>query len=80
VTVTLNSWPGGNFVSISSETGYRTGYAHLQTVLVNTGDLVQAGAQIGTVGSTGYSTGPHLHYEIWRDGVNIDPTPLLQCS
>lgn len=80
VTVTLNSWPGGNFVSISNDNGWRTGYAHLKTVLVQSGMNVEAGTIIGTVGSTGYSTGPHLHYETWQDGINLDPSPRLFCE
>lgn len=80
VTVTLNSWPGGNFVSVSSDAGWRTGYAHLQTVFVQTGDVIEAGTPLGTAGSTGYATGPHLHYETWRDGMNVDPAPVLFCA
>lgn len=80
VRVALNTWPAGNYVSVSSNTGWRTGYSHLQTVLVNDGDYVEAGTPIGTIGSTGYSTGPHLHYDTWLDGVNLDPAPVLSCS
>ena len=69
------SWPGGNFVRIENhETGWVTAYGHLDSIMVSEGQVVQRGAQIGTVGSTGYATGPHLHYEIWRQGINIDPT------
>lgn len=72
------SWPGGNFVRIENrETGWTTAYGHLDAILVSEGQEVQRGAQIGTVGSTGYATGPHLHYEVWRQGVNIDPTPFV---
>lgn len=80
VTVTLNSWPGGNFVSIRSESGWRTAYAHLETVAVQSGEYVAAGAVIGTVGSTGQTSGPHLHYETWQGGVNVDPSPHLFCE
>jgi|GEM_PF-463953 len=79
VQVLLDTWPGGNYVSISGDAGWRTAYAHLETVLVNSGDYVEAGTPIGTVGSTGYSTGPHLHYETWENGVNVDPSPVLYC-
>ncbi len=79
VEVALNTWPAGNYVSIASDTGWRTGYSHLQSVLVNSGDYVEAGTPIGTVGSTGYSTGPHLHYDIWLNGINLDPSPMLFC-
>ncbi|MCS6842454.1 MAG: peptidoglycan DD-metalloendopeptidase family protein [Roseiflexus sp.] len=72
------SWPGGNFVRIENQaTGWTTAYGHLDAVLVSDGQEVQRGAQIGTVGSTGYATGPHLHYEVWRHGVNVDPTPFV---
>ncbi len=79
VQVTLDSWPGGNFVSVVSDTGWRTGYAHLDTVVVNSGEYVQAGTPIGTVGSTVSVTGPHLHYETWYQGVNVDPSSSLSC-
>jgi hypothetical protein len=79
VQVTLDSWPGGNFISVVSDSGWRTGYAHLQSVFVESGQYVQAGTPIGTIGSTGHSTGPHLHYETWQNGVNIDPSPRLFC-
>lgn len=79
--VAPNSWPGGNFVLIVHETtGWATAYAHLDTIAVGSGQRVVAGTQIGTAGSTGFSTGPHLHYEVrspW--GGNIDPAPLIGC-
>ncbi|HEX6288467.1 MAG TPA: M23 family metallopeptidase [Herpetosiphonaceae bacterium] len=79
VQVVLNSWPAGNYVAISSDAGWRTAYAHLSSVLVGNGDYVEAGTIIGTVGQTGWATGPHLHYETWRQGVNVDPAPYLFC-
>jgi hypothetical protein len=80
VQVYLNSWPGGNYVSISSDAGWRTAYAHLNTVLVRHGAYVEAGTIIGTVGQTGWATGPHLHYETWHHGVNVNPAPFLFCD
>ncbi|MDP9311043.1 MAG: M23 family metallopeptidase [Chloroflexota bacterium] len=77
--IALDSWPGGNFVSISSDSGWRTAYAHLATVLVEPGQYVQAGTPIGTIGKTGNTSGPHLHYESWYNGVNVNPTPHLFC-
>jgi len=67
----------GNLVTVRHENGFETRYAHLSAVEVNVGDPVQAGQEIGKVGSTGHSTGPHLHFEIRQDGKAIDPAPLL---
>jgi murein DD-endopeptidase MepM/ murein hydrolase activator NlpD len=79
--VALDSWPGGNYVRIvNSETGWSTAYAHLEQVFVASGQRLEPGTVIGSVGSTGMSTGPHLHYEVWRRGVNQDPTPFLRCG
>jgi murein DD-endopeptidase MepM/ murein hydrolase activator NlpD len=59
-------WNGGygNYVVIAHQNGTQTLYAHLSSVLVSAGDHVVRGAQIGLVGSTGKSTGPHLHFEV----------------
>lgn len=54
----------GNLVILRHESGYRTYYAHLSKTLVNIGYFVEKGQLIGTVGNTGLSTGPHLHYEV----------------
>jgi murein DD-endopeptidase MepM/ murein hydrolase activator NlpD len=58
--------------------GITTLYAHQATMLVRPGDLVTQGMRMGVVGSTGYSTGPHLHFEVRRDGVPVDPWPRIQ--
>jgi murein DD-endopeptidase MepM/ murein hydrolase activator NlpD len=63
----------GKRVVIEHGNGYRTVYAHLGSVVVDRGRRVQRGSPIGTVGSTGFATGPHVHYEIWRDGRAVDP-------
>jgi murein DD-endopeptidase MepM/ murein hydrolase activator NlpD len=55
---------------------YRTYYAHLSSIPVSVGDTVKAGTTIGLSGNTGNSTGPHLHYEIRKNLVAIDPTAL----
>ncbi|GAB4121978.1 MAG: peptidoglycan DD-metalloendopeptidase family protein [Roseiflexaceae bacterium] len=75
-----NSWPGGNVVRIIDEqSGWNTLYAHLATIAIQDGQAITAGQPIGTIGSTGLSTGPHLHYEIWLRGENQDPTNFAPC-
>lgn len=74
-TVTMASWNGGygNCVMIDHGNGYQTLYAHMSSIAVANGTAVAAGTVIGYVGSTGVSTGPHLHFEIWASGSRIDP-------
>lgn len=67
----------GNLVIVRHEDGFETRYAHLSEVHVKKGDRVETGADIGAVGSTGRSTGPHLHFEIRREGKALDPKPYL---
>jgi murein DD-endopeptidase MepM/ murein hydrolase activator NlpD len=67
----------GNLVTLRHDNGFETRYAHLSEIDVQVGDLVEAGAELGKVGTTGYSTGPHLHFEVRHDGQAIDPAPLL---
>lgn len=63
----------GKLVTIKHEKGYTSLYGHLAEILVNTGQRVRAGELIGRLGSTGMSTGPHLHFE-WRiNGKPVDP-------
>ncbi|MGB3166289.1 MAG: peptidoglycan DD-metalloendopeptidase family protein [Alteraurantiacibacter sp.] len=63
----------GNFVRIRHAGGLSTGYAHMSRIAVRNGQSVERGQVIGYVGSTGLSTGPHLHYEMYRNGQKIDP-------
>lgn len=67
----------GNFVRLDHGNGYETVYGHLNTVLTSLHQEVRSGTLLGRVGSTGMSTGPHLHFEIRRQGHPQDPVPLL---
>lgn len=63
----------GNIVMLSHGNGLETRYAHMESILVSTGDEVTTGQVIGTIGSTGNSTNPHLHFEVRINGVPQDP-------
>jgi len=64
----------GNYIVLQHSDGvYQTVYAHCYTIYVSEGDTVRRGQLIGLVGSTGYSTGPHLHFEVRKDGVKTNP-------
>lgn len=67
----------GNFVKVDHGDGYQTVYGHLSKVEVSLHQSVSSGTILGRVGSTGQSTGPHLHFEIRRQGAPQDPVPLL---
>ena len=73
VTVIVSATGYGLHVVIDHGGGLSSLYGHLDTVVVASGDDVAAGQIIGTVGSTGNATGPHLHFEIRRDGIAEDP-------
>lgn len=63
----------GNYVKLEHGGDLSTAYGHMSRIAVSPGMRVRAGQVIGYVGSTGMSTGPHLHYEVFRDGVSVDP-------
>ena len=67
----------GNVVDIDHGNGYATRYGHCSKLLVKVGDLVHAGDEIAKVGSTGHSTGSHLHFEVWINGAPVNPQPYL---
>ena len=67
----------GNFVSIEHGARIQTRYAHMSRIAVADGSFVQKGDLIGYVGSTGRSTGPHLHYEVRIDGEAVNPVPYM---
>jgi murein DD-endopeptidase MepM/ murein hydrolase activator NlpD len=68
----------GNFVILTHPGGYQTLYAHLTAYSVKLNQQVAQGSQLGTVGSTGYSTGPHLHFSVYKNGRAVNPLDLLK--
>ena len=72
-----NSGGYGNLVVVRHRLGYTTWYAHLSQITTWRGERVTGGTRLGYVGSTGNSTGPHLHFELRRNAVPIDPLPYL---
>ncbi|MBB4152278.1 murein DD-endopeptidase MepM/ murein hydrolase activator NlpD [Sphingomonas jinjuensis] len=66
----------GNFVKLAHQGGLATGYGHMSRIVVRGGQRVRQGQVIGYVGSTGMSTGPHLHWEVWRNGAAINPRSI----
>ncbi|MCD2175226.1 M23 family metallopeptidase [Rhizobium sp. C4] len=70
----------GNMIEIDHGNGITTRYGHLSEILVRVGQHVETGDTIGRVGNTGRSTGPHLHYEVRRNGVAIDPSGFLNAG
>ena len=80
--VIVAGWPDGygygNRVIIDHGNGYRTLYAHLSRIYVVVGQTVARGDAIGQMGSTGRSTGIHLHFEVIKNGVNLDPLTVLR--
>ena len=68
----------GNYVIINHENGYQTLYGHLSKRIAQQGQRVSQGTRIGLAGSTGYSTGPHLHFTVYKNGKLVDPLTLLK--
>jgi murein DD-endopeptidase MepM/ murein hydrolase activator NlpD len=77
VLATSNGYGYGAYVVIRHDNGYETLYAHLSAIYVSQGQYVSQGEAIGAVGSTGYSTGPHLHFEVQVGGATVDPLNYL---
>ena len=77
--VLISGWNGGYgyYIAIDHGNGLSTAYAHNSRLLVKEGDLVAQGQAIAKSGSTGLSTGPHLHFEVRKEGVPIDPADYL---
>ncbi len=70
----------GNAVVIKHRNGFETLYAHLAKVDVKPGEKICRGEQVGLVGTTGRSTGPHLHYEVRVDGNPRNPEPFIEVA
>jgi murein DD-endopeptidase MepM/ murein hydrolase activator NlpD len=82
-TVTRAGWNSGgygNMVELDHGRGISTRYGHMSAVLVHVGDHVTRGEQIGRMGSTGRSTGNHLHYEVRIDGRPVNPIPFMKST
>lgn len=67
----------GNYVIVTHDGGYQSLYAHLSRISVRRGQWIVQGAVLGKVGNTGYSTGPHLHFSVYRNGKMVNPSSLL---
>ena len=79
------TWAGrrygyGNLVEINHGNGYATRYGHAQKVLVKVGDTVKKGQVLALMGSTGRSTGPHVHFEVWYNGKVVDPMEYIRSA
>ncbi|KQW71468.1 peptidase M24 [Phenylobacterium sp. Root77] len=70
----------GNTIEIDHGRGFKTRYAHLQAIGVRPGERVTVGSRIGGMGSTGRSTGPHLHYEVWVNGRAQNPSRFVKAG
>jgi len=82
VAAGIVTWAGpregyGNLIEINHGNGYSTRYGHNETLLVKVGDQVQRGQAVALVGSTGRSTGPHVHFEVLKNGVQINPMKFV---
>ncbi len=80
VTYAGKRYSYGNLVEIAHGNGYSTRYAHNSRILVSVGDTVEKGFQIAEIGSSGRSTGPHVHFEVIKNGVEINPVRFIRAS
>jgi murein DD-endopeptidase MepM/ murein hydrolase activator NlpD len=79
--VEFAGWDGsgyGNMILIDHGNGYKTRYGHLSQIMVVSGQTVSRGSVIGRMGSTGHSTGPHTHFEIYQNGIRVNPLLFLK--
>jgi murein DD-endopeptidase MepM/ murein hydrolase activator NlpD len=81
-TVTVAGWSGGygKMVEVDHGNGFATRYGHMSEIDVKVGQQVKIGQSLGKVGTTGRSTGPHLHYETRIDGEAVDPQKFLSAG
>ena len=80
VTYAGKRWGYGNVIDIAHGNGYTTRYAHNSRLLVSVGDTVEKGFQIAEIGSSGRSTGPHVHFEVIKNGREINPVRFIRAS
>lgn len=71
------SWGYGRYIVISHSDGFQTLYAHLSKIEVKVGEKVTKEKVIGQIGTSGWSSGPHLHFEVWQDGKPLNPIEVL---
>jgi murein DD-endopeptidase MepM/ murein hydrolase activator NlpD len=72
IQLARDTYPAGNHIWLIGD-HFKTGYSHLKDFAVQDGQAVKRGDVIGYVGSTGEASGPHLDYQVWEDGVNVNP-------
>ncbi|MBN1467038.1 peptidoglycan DD-metalloendopeptidase family protein, partial [candidate division KSB1 bacterium] len=77
VTVVEQDNRMGKYVEVQHDNGYMTRYTQLRDITVQAGKTVKSGEKIGEVGSTGVSTGPHLHFELWKEGEHVNPADYI---
>lgn len=80
VSISSYTSANGNYVSLAHSDGYGSIYCHLDSAVVKKDAYVKAGQLIGYVGSTGWATGPHLHFEIHKDGAAVNPMNYIKIS
>jgi murein DD-endopeptidase MepM/ murein hydrolase activator NlpD len=80
VTYSGKRYSYGNLIEIAHGNGYSTRYAHNSRLLVSVGDTVEKGFQIAEIGSSGRSTGPHVHFEVLKNGREVNPIPFIRAS
>jgi murein DD-endopeptidase MepM/ murein hydrolase activator NlpD len=80
VTWADQRWGYGNLIEINHGNGYATRYGHCQELLVKEGEAVKKGQIVATMGSTGRSTGPHVHFEVLQDGKQVNPLDFIYAA